>query len=102
MRTQVLLDHLAAIADAEHHVGKALAAKLLELMIYERSPGHRHERLRDCLGDRSQPCGEPTRQDNHRKAHVNRTLVPSKSKRKRTPCRPALAMAWRRRLRSEA
>src|SRR5688572_5960890 len=102
MRAQMIFDHFAAIANAEHYVAEPVAAQLGKLMVDERPAGNRHERLGDGLCNRSQACRQSSSQDHYRQGHVNTTLVPSKSKWKRTSSSPALAMAWRRRLRSEA
>src|SRR5258707_10746654 len=95
-------DSLSQVTNAEDDTRQALPTQLLELMHSKRLAGHVDHHLGQIGGERPQPGSQAARQNRHRQAHPNNTLVPSKSKRKRTSSRPACAMASRRRRRSSA
>ena len=98
---QSLLDLLPQIADQIDHLADAVTGEQPQLMVGKGFASHLDKRFGDGAGDRVQAGGEATCQNGHR-LHENSTLVPSKSKRKRTSSNPACCMAWRRRLRSSA
>ena len=90
-----LAQHLAEVPGQEDDVGEPVAAQQLDLVLGERTPGDLDERLGNALGHRLQARRQPARQDRDRQAHEKSTLVPSKSNRKRTSSRPAVAIAAR-------
>src|SRR5262249_13240748 len=83
------------MADAKHDFPDAAARQKLKLVFCERTTRNLKERFGDVLRHRPQPCCETAGKNGHRIHHENRILVPSKSKRKRTSSRPAVAIASR-------
>ena len=92
-----LLDLIRAIADQPDDVGDALGLQHLGLVLGKRPARDLDQRFRDRLGDGPQPGGQSAGENCNRQVHASRTLVPSKSNRKRTSSSPALAIACRTR-----
>ena len=94
------LDHLPEVPDAEDDLAESLSGELLELVGEKGAPGDGDEGFRDCFGDRAQPGRKAPGEDCDRHVfgagdHGLRSLVPSKSKRKRTSLSPWERIAWR-------
>src|SRR5262249_12208453 len=102
-------DLITEVADTEHHATNAASPQPTELVSDERLPGDLEQRLGagrlDRLPARPEPPGQQRPRDVGefwRAAHDTITFAPSKSKRKRTSCRPAARRAWRSRVLSAA
>ena len=87
----------AEMPDAEDDALDAARAKERQLMLRERPARHLDQRLGHRRGVRSQARRQAAGENRDGQHHANRTLVPSKSKRKRTSSSPALLIAARSR-----
>ena len=94
---KIALDHLAEITEAQYHAADAAGMEQFELVRQKRFARDGHERFGDFFRDGAQARGESAGEDGHgnveRCAHEMTSLVPSKSKRKRTSLSPARVIA---------
>src|SRR6266540_1187292 len=93
---------LAEMPQTQNGPGDTLPLQQLELVKYEWPTGDLKQRLRNRLGNGSQPSRESPRQDSNREHQDSRIFVPSKSNRKRISSSPACVIACLNLLRSDA
>ena len=92
------LDHLLAeVSQAVDDVSHAFVAEPVELVFREGPSVQLHEEFGNLRRDGAETCPEAARENRDGPHQANTTLVPSKSKRKRTSSRPAPVIAARRR-----
>ena len=96
---EVALNHLAEVSDAQHRAPDAARTQQFKLMREEWFPGNHDQGFGNFFGDGPEPRRESARENGNgnvgRRGHEMMSLVPSKSKRKRTSLSPACCIARR-------